>query len=160
MDEERERKQVLRDRLWSRSSQMSPVETWVSRFALQCVAEVSTRTLAAEPPSYTQIMELDRKVRDFAVPPEVVAIVEDIKTPVSDEDPVSLSTSMGRLVMSHCREISEWHRASRWSMTCAEDLQSFCSFTGASLRKLSSTALQIHFVATTRRRSSRRIVPP
>lgn len=123
MDEERERKQVLRDRLWSRSSQMSSVETWVPRFALQCVAEVSTRTLAAEPPSYTQIMELDRKVRDFAVPPEVVAIVEDIKTPVSDEDPVSLSTSMGRLVMSHCREISEWPRASQ----CGRLILTVCS---------------------------------
>ena len=51
-------------------------------------------------------MDLDRKVREFAVPPEVVAVVEEIKSP-EDEEPVPMSISFGRMVMSHFREIGE-----------------------------------------------------
>jgi hypothetical protein len=51
-------------------------------------------------------MELDRKVREFPVPPDIVAVVEEIKAPEEEEEPMPLSMSMGRMVMSHCREIS------------------------------------------------------
>ncbi|GJE99289.1 fungal-specific transcription factor domain-containing protein [Phanerochaete sordida] len=78
---------------------------WAPRFSLQIVAEVAERALAAEPPSYATIMELDRKVREFPVPPDVVAVVEDIKAPEEEEEPLPLSVSMGKMVMSHCREI-------------------------------------------------------
>lgn len=81
-----------------------PYESLAPRFALECVAEVASRALAAEPPSYATIMALDRKVREFAVPPEVVAVVEEIKPP-EDEEPVPMSVSFGRMVMSHFREI-------------------------------------------------------
>lgn len=80
------------------------------RFALQCVAEVASRALAAEPPSYATIMELDRKVREFPVPPDVVPLVEEIKAPSDEEDPVSMPISFGRMVMSHFREIGELYR--------------------------------------------------
>lgn len=77
---------------------------WAPRFSLHIVAEVAERALAAEPPSYATITELDRKVREFPVPPDVVAVVEEIKAP-EDEEPLPLSVSMGKMVMSHCREI-------------------------------------------------------
>lgn len=85
----------------------SQVYQWTCRFALQCVSEVAQRALAAEPPSYATIMELDRKVREFPVPPEVTAIVEGIGAPPGDEEPVPLSTDMGRYVLSNCREVGE-----------------------------------------------------
>ena len=46
-------------------------------------------------------------MREFPVPPDIVAVVEEIKAPDDEEEQISLSTSMGRMVMSHCREISE-----------------------------------------------------
>ncbi|KAJ7850986.1 fungal-specific transcription factor domain-containing protein [Mycena leptocephala] len=45
------------------------LEVWQFRFAAECVAEVTARTLTAEAPSYATIMELDRKVREFPPPP-------------------------------------------------------------------------------------------
>ncbi|KAI0698383.1 hypothetical protein BC835DRAFT_1269122 [Cytidiella melzeri] len=79
-------------------------QSWGCRFAMQCVSEVAHRALAAEPPSYATIMELDRKVREFPVPPEVTAILEEIVSPSGDEESVPLSTSMERFVLSNCRE--------------------------------------------------------
>ncbi|KAJ3798734.1 fungal-specific transcription factor domain-containing protein [Lentinula aff. detonsa] len=43
-------------------------EIWQFRFASECVAEVVSRTLTAETPTYATIMELDRKVREFPLP--------------------------------------------------------------------------------------------
>ncbi|KAE9408894.1 hypothetical protein BT96DRAFT_932215 [Gymnopus androsaceus JB14] len=43
-------------------------EIWQFRFASECVAEVISRTLTAEAPTYATIMELDRKVREFPLP--------------------------------------------------------------------------------------------
>ncbi|KAJ3515208.1 hypothetical protein NLJ89_g1912 [Agrocybe chaxingu] len=43
-------------------------EIWQFRFASECVADVTARTLTAEAPSYATIMDLDRKVREFALP--------------------------------------------------------------------------------------------
>lgn len=44
------------------------VEVWQCRFAAECVADVTARTLTAEAPSYQTIMDLDRKVRDYPLP--------------------------------------------------------------------------------------------
>ena len=81
------------------------VNSWGCRFAVQCVAEVAARALAAEPPTYATILELDRKVREFPIPPEVVALLEDLRAPSEDEEPESLTKSMERMVLSHCREV-------------------------------------------------------
>ncbi|KAJ3848820.1 fungal-specific transcription factor domain-containing protein, partial [Lentinula lateritia] len=43
-------------------------EIWQFRFASECLAEVVSRTLLAEAPTYTTIMELDRMVREFPLP--------------------------------------------------------------------------------------------
>jgi hypothetical protein len=102
------------------------VLSWGCRFAFQCVSEVAQRALAAEPPSYDTIMELDRKVREFPVPPEVTAVVEGIVSPSDDEEPIPLSTSMERFVMSNSREVGK----------SPEDLQSF--FWGCDTRLMRS----------------------
>ncbi|KAJ3725495.1 fungal-specific transcription factor domain-containing protein, partial [Lentinula raphanica] len=43
-------------------------EIWQFRFASECLAEVVSRTLTAETPTYATIMDLDRKVREFPLP--------------------------------------------------------------------------------------------
>ncbi|KAG7093648.1 hypothetical protein E1B28_007310 [Marasmius oreades] len=45
---------------------------WQFRFAAECVAEISARTLTAETPTYATIMELDKKVRGFPLPDVLV----------------------------------------------------------------------------------------
>ncbi|PCH44571.1 hypothetical protein WOLCODRAFT_26864 [Wolfiporia cocos MD-104 SS10] len=77
---------------------------WFMHFAYECVSEVAMKTLGAEPPSYETIMELDRHVRAFPVPPEALTVVEDL-TPPADSDPPVLPTSMQFFVISHCREV-------------------------------------------------------
>ncbi|TBU24177.1 hypothetical protein BD311DRAFT_672335 [Dichomitus squalens] len=80
------------------------LETWGFRFALNCVAEVASKTLTAEAPSYDTIMELDRKVREFPIPPDAAAMLEDLDTP-PDSEPPPLQDSMIRFVLSHSREV-------------------------------------------------------
>ncbi|KAF7358327.1 Zn(2)-C6 fungal-type domain-containing protein [Mycena venus] len=41
-------------------------EVWLFRFAAECVADVTARTLTGEGPSYATILELDCKVREFS----------------------------------------------------------------------------------------------
>ena len=88
---------------------LSVVETWGYRFAAECVAEVATRTLTAEMPSYGTIMELDRKVREFPIPEFVAHAASSVAGPVptiGTED-MPIPESMGRFVMAHAREVSE-----------------------------------------------------
>ncbi|KAK0446109.1 fungal-specific transcription factor domain-containing protein [Armillaria borealis] len=66
-------------------------EIWQFRFASECVAEVTARTLTAEAPSYNTIMELDRKVREFPLP-----------TGMAEKN--DLGTSFQRCVLDHIRE--------------------------------------------------------
>ncbi|KAK0236242.1 fungal-specific transcription factor domain-containing protein [Armillaria nabsnona] len=66
-------------------------EIWQFRFASECVAEVTSRTLTAEAPSYNTIMELDRKVREFPLP-----------TGMAEKN--DLGTSFQRCVLDHIRE--------------------------------------------------------
>ncbi|KAJ7677898.1 fungal-specific transcription factor domain-containing protein [Mycena polygramma] len=67
-------------------------EVWQFRFAAECVAEVTARTLTAEAPSYATIMELDRKVREFPLPP------------LDDAAPGDVGASLQRCVLEHIRE--------------------------------------------------------
>ncbi|KIJ65371.1 hypothetical protein HYDPIDRAFT_110415 [Hydnomerulius pinastri MD-312] len=83
-------------------------ESWGFRFASECVAEVASRTLTAEAPSYATIMELDRKVREFPIPDPAAHIATSASGPmpltVAEED-LNPSESMGRFAMSHSREV-------------------------------------------------------
>lgn len=66
-------------------------EIWQFRFAAECVADVTARTLTAEAPSYATVMELDRKVREFPLPEET-------------QDKNDMATSFRRCVLEHIRE--------------------------------------------------------
>ncbi|KAJ7054174.1 fungal-specific transcription factor domain-containing protein [Mycena amicta] len=67
-------------------------EVWQFRFAAECVADVTARTLTTDPPSYTTIMELDKKVREFPLPP------------LDDADADDVGASLQRCVLEHIRE--------------------------------------------------------
>ncbi|KAJ7234763.1 fungal-specific transcription factor domain-containing protein [Mycena haematopus] len=67
-------------------------ELWAFRFAAECVAEVTARTLTAEAPSYATIIELDRKVREFPVPP------------FDEGAPDDVGANLQRCVLEHARE--------------------------------------------------------
>ena len=86
------------DKIPLRSHLLEPfftVEIWQYRFAAECVAEVTSRILTAESPSYTTIMELDRKVREFPMPEGI--------SPSSDD----LAGSFQKCVSEHIRETGE-----------------------------------------------------
>ena len=67
--------------------------------------EVASKTLTAETPPYEVIMDLDRKVREFPIPPDAAALQEDMETP-PDSEPLPLQESMIRFVLAHSREVS------------------------------------------------------
>jgi len=69
------------------------VEIWQFRFAAECVADVTARTLTALAPSYTTIMELDRKIRQFPLP-------EGLSNPPNND----LSATFMRCVLDHIKE--------------------------------------------------------
>ncbi|KAI0046045.1 hypothetical protein FA95DRAFT_1520813 [Auriscalpium vulgare] len=77
--------------------------TWGFRFAYECVAEVAARTLTATAPRYSEIMDLDRKIREFAIPADALAMLKG----GTDVDPtkIPLSGSMTVFVLSHTREV-------------------------------------------------------
>ena len=81
------------------------------------MSEVASKTLTAEAPSYEVIMELDRKVREFPIPPDAAALQEDLETPPQDCEPAPLQESMIRFVLAHSREVSEYLTRPRPSLT-------------------------------------------
>ncbi|KAH9839733.1 uncharacterized protein C8Q71DRAFT_744044 [Rhodofomes roseus] len=90
--------------LMERDDMDTVFEEFFMRFSYECVAEVAMKTLAAEPPTYETIMELDRHVRDFPIPPEAVAVLEDLAPP-PDAEPPTVIHSMETMVMAHSREV-------------------------------------------------------
>ncbi|TFY79682.1 hypothetical protein EWM64_g4331 [Hericium alpestre] len=77
--------------------------SWGFRFAFECVAEIATRTLTATPPRYSDIIELDRKVREFAIPSDVIAQLTG--APGTDPRDIPLCASMINFVLGHTREV-------------------------------------------------------
>ncbi|KAF8073307.1 fungal-specific transcription factor domain-containing protein [Lyophyllum atratum] len=77
----------------------SAFSNWQCRFAAECVAEVTARTLTAEAPSYATIMELDKKVRDFPLPEGMGAVGKG--EGAGEED---MAGSFQRCVLDHIRE--------------------------------------------------------
>lgn len=77
-------------------------ESWNFHFTADCLSEVARCTLAAEPPSYQTILDLDRKIRDFPIPGEGAG--------AGARKPKSTGESMQRFVMSHSKEVSEYNR--------------------------------------------------
>ncbi|OCH96289.1 hypothetical protein OBBRIDRAFT_718907 [Obba rivulosa] len=80
-------------------------ESWAFRFAFECVSLIVEKTLTAEAPSYATILELDRKVRQFPISAEALAMVEELEAP-PDAEPPSVEVAMQSSVMSHSREVT------------------------------------------------------
>ncbi|KAI6020870.1 fungal-specific transcription factor domain-containing protein [Pisolithus microcarpus] len=82
--------------------------SWVFRFASSCAADVAARTLTSDSPSYSTILELDRKVRNFPVPATIEEFVATASGAIpmkpADKD-IGLTESLGRFVMSTSREV-------------------------------------------------------
>jgi hypothetical protein len=77
--------------------------SWGFRFAFECVAEVAAKTLAPSAPRYSEILDLDRRIREFAIPHDAVAMLRGNAPDVRD---VPLAASMTLCVLSHTREVS------------------------------------------------------
>ncbi|EJD08116.1 uncharacterized protein FOMMEDRAFT_131048 [Fomitiporia mediterranea MF3/22] len=69
--------------------------SWMFRFTLECVSEISAKTLTASVPPYSMILDLDAKLRDFPVPSFPDNIPVDLSKPAA---------VMARYVFSHARE--------------------------------------------------------
>ncbi|KAI6165523.1 hypothetical protein EDD17DRAFT_1447257, partial [Pisolithus thermaeus] len=86
-------------------------KTWAFRFASSCVADVAARVLASNSPSYSAILELHRKIRDFPVSETAkcfpAAASGAFPAKSADKD-VGLMKSMSRFVMSNAREIRDY----------------------------------------------------
>ncbi|KAI0294497.1 hypothetical protein B0F90DRAFT_1640097 [Multifurca ochricompacta] len=75
---------------------------FIFRFAFECTAEIVARTLTATSPRYTTIRELDRKIRDFNPPPQILEMIR-----ASGDDPRSLplSASMSVFMFSNIPDV-------------------------------------------------------
>ncbi|KAL6309381.1 fungal-specific transcription factor domain-containing protein [Sparassis latifolia] len=78
--------------------------SWHCLFTAECVAEVASRTLTAEGPSYDTIMELDRLVRDFPQAPGEAEMLEERESQTNDTS-LPVPTSMQRFILAHSREV-------------------------------------------------------
>ncbi|EPQ56096.1 hypothetical protein GLOTRDRAFT_39622, partial [Gloeophyllum trabeum ATCC 11539] len=85
------------------SSYQFPVESWGYRFAAECVTEIVEKVLGTTTPSYTTVMELDRKVRDFPMPQYATPMPSyDVRDPETGR--LALAESMQRFCMGNIRE--------------------------------------------------------
>ncbi|KAI5997760.1 hypothetical protein EDC04DRAFT_3125432 [Pisolithus marmoratus] len=86
----------------------SDSRSWVFQFASYCVADVAARTLTSNPPNYSTIRELDRKVRNFPVTPAAeefaAAACGDVPAKPAGRDMI-FTESVIRLIMSNAREV-------------------------------------------------------
>ncbi|KAG6829926.1 hypothetical protein H0H87_009784 [Tephrocybe sp. NHM501043] len=95
----------------------SAFSTWQCRFAAECVADVTSRTLTAEAPTYATIMELDKKVREFPLPEGMassglngrgrVSASGEEEAGVGDDtesEEINMAASFQRCVLDHIRE--------------------------------------------------------
>ncbi|KAI0027762.1 hypothetical protein K488DRAFT_60517, partial [Vararia minispora EC-137] len=76
--------------------------SWGFRFAFECVAEVAAKTLTPTAPRYSEILDLDRRIREFAIPADAIAMLRGNAADVRD---IPLSASMTLCVLAHTREV-------------------------------------------------------
>ncbi len=73
------------------------------RFGFEGPAEIVARTLTAAPPRYSTIKELDRKVHEFRVTPEVLQAMRG--GPGVDPRSVPIPASMTAFMLSHIQDV-------------------------------------------------------
>ncbi|KAI6020864.1 hypothetical protein PISMIDRAFT_466599 [Pisolithus microcarpus 441] len=123
--------------------------SWAFEFVYSCVADVVARTLASDPPSYLDILELDRKVRDLPVTEAAkefsTAASGTVSEKAADRD-IGSTESMYRFVTSNTREILllciHWYFFGRvnWVNSCNTPL--FSAMYEASLTILHTVKVQ------------------
>lgn len=109
------------------------VGNWGFRFALECVAEVAAKTLTATPPRYSDILELDRKIREFAMPSDALDMLRG--GPDADPRNVPLPASMISFVLSHTKEVSTYIHTTSCSLWTLNFGQSCYLYIEVSLRR-------------------------
>ncbi|KAI6150929.1 hypothetical protein BKA82DRAFT_4465224, partial [Pisolithus tinctorius] len=93
------------DKLHIGSDKQALFGSWTLRFASDCVADVAARTLTSEPPSYSTILELDHKVRNFPVTEAVEEFASGALLAKPSNKDISAMESTGRFLMSNSREV-------------------------------------------------------
>jgi hypothetical protein len=81
------------------------VSVWMFRFSNEVVSEIVARTLAATPPRYHAIKELDRKIRDSLLPPQTIEAIRG--GPGADPRTVPLSASMLSYMLGVIGDVSK-----------------------------------------------------
>ncbi|KAI0321025.1 fungal-specific transcription factor domain-containing protein [Amylostereum chailletii] len=79
-------------------------EAWKHRFASQCLSIVHDQAFGARTPSYKVIQDLDRRVRNFYIPPSLQ--VPGFGGPMADQGASSVSLTMQRYIGFAIREIT------------------------------------------------------
>ncbi|KAH9017995.1 fungal-specific transcription factor domain-containing protein [Lactarius hengduanensis] len=72
------------------------------RFGFEGLAEIAARTLAASPPRYSTVQELDLKVQEFRVPPETLQAIRG--GPGVDPRSVPIPASMAAFLLSNIQD--------------------------------------------------------
>lgn len=85
-----------RNLLTAHASHSNSVGIWGFKYERECMLPVLKIAMAAKPPSYEAVLELDRKIREFNPP-----------MPEDAPDSPNISISMRCWVRSHFKEISE-----------------------------------------------------
>jgi hypothetical protein len=81
------------------------VAVWAFRFSYEVTAETAARTLIATPPRYSTIRELDRKIREFSVSPEMLDLIRG--GPGIDPRTVPLPTSMLAYMLGTIQDVGK-----------------------------------------------------
>ena len=82
-------------------------DAWKHRFASRCLSTVHEQAFGARTPNYTLITQLDKKVKDYYVPPSLHvpgfggAKMMELATP-------SIELTMQRHIVFAIKEISKW----------------------------------------------------
>ena len=56
------------EQLLIRADDVLPVPAWKARWGKECIYPVVMGTLTAQPPKYSLILDLDRRIRDMPLP--------------------------------------------------------------------------------------------
>ena len=97
----------LRTLLHANDAQRFLVDTWKHRFSAECMSVVHDQAFGAKSPSYQTILQLDRKLRAFAVPPVLQVAGFGSSEPGSSVVTDTLELIMQRHIVLALREMSK-----------------------------------------------------
>lgn len=86
---------------------LSLVHAWKHRFSSECMSVVHDQAFGAKNPTYSTIIQLDRKLRAFPVPPVLQVAGFSNSEPQSTGFPDTIMLTLQRHIVSAIRETSE-----------------------------------------------------